>query len=170
MKIMKLVAVAALGLSASTAFAQGNGSDVTGGTVSSTISGVFVPTAGGGTNTAAGNVTITAPASTQVTVPPTSATTSMGGVTSGAPAAVASFTQTLTVSGVSAVQAQGIANALQSIGSAPTVGSIQTAVASWNAVLATMSPTQVQALVSTPQGFAAVRAILSAYRAAGRAR
>jgi len=168
MKIMKLVAVAAIGLSASTAFAQGNGSDVTGGTVSATVSGIFVPSAAGTTTTTTGPA-ITAPAATPVAVPAASAP-AVSGVTAGAPAAVASFTQTLSTSGVSPAQAQGIANALQQIGSAPTVGNIQAAVATWNATIATMTPAQITALVSTPQGFAAVQAIVAAYQAATAAK
>ena len=173
MKIINLVAVAALGLSATAAMAQtGNGSDVSGGTISSTVSGVFVPTTTG--TTIAVGTTISAPPATPINVPPVPGPAAPGiiAVTAGTPAAVATFTHTLTTSGLPPAAAQGFATALQQLGGGgtPTVGSLTAAVATWNATIATLSPVQVQALLSTPQGIAACRAIAWAYIAAGHIR
>jgi hypothetical protein len=164
MKITKLVAVAALGLFASTAFAQGNGSDVTGGTVSATVGGVFVPTSTTTVSSAGGTITVTAPPTTPVTIPQSVEAASVpAALTSGAPAAVAQFTQSLTTSGMSGGAAQGIANALQSLGANPTVASVQAALTSWNNTLQSMSAADVTALVGSPQGMAAVAKMVDAF-------
>ncbi|MBM3908851.1 MAG: hypothetical protein FJ363_12360 [Gemmatimonadetes bacterium] len=167
MKIQNLVAVAAIGLSASTAWAQSHptaGSPI----ATATVGSVFVPKPGTSVAGVArgGGVTVSAPASTPVSVPATAA----AAVAAGAPAAVASFTQSLGAAGVPAAAAQGIATALQQLSASPTVGTVATAIASWNATLATLTPTQVQAMVNTPAGRAAVRTMVRAFRGAQRAR
>jgi len=172
MKIFTLVAVAAIGLSASVAMAQ-NGSDVTGGSVSSTVGGglfskPYVPPVA--VVPPATPVAVTPPAP-PASAPPAvqAAASNVAAVTTGTPAAVASFTQNLQTTGVSATQAQGVANALQAIGSSPTVASINTAIATWNATISTMSPTQVRAFITSPSGRAALSMMRAARAAAGSA-
>jgi hypothetical protein len=161
MKITNLVAVAALGLTASTAWAQNHptaGAPQT----TATVNGIFVPAPVPPRVTGFG-VTVTAPPTTPVTVPPAPATAS---VTAGAPAAVASFTQSLTAGGVPAAAAQGVANSLQTLGSSPTLASVASAITAFNSAISSMTPAQVSALISTPQGSAAVLTLLRAYTAA----
>lgn len=164
MKIQNLVAVAALGLTASTAWAQSHPSAP--GIASSTVGGVFVPKPSTTVSRTSG-VTVTAPPSTPVSVQTVGPVTA---VATGAPAAVASFTQSLGAAGLPAAAAQGIATALQQLSASPTVGTVATALASWNATLATLSPTQVRAMINTPEGRAATRTMLRAFRGATRAR
>lgn len=160
MKIQNLVAVAAIGLTASTAFAQSHPSAP--GIASSTVSSIFVPRAAGPSGVSSGGAIVSAPASTPVSVPPSAATAAAAPVTTGAPAAVAAFTQSLGAAGVPAVAAQGIATALQQLSASPTVGSIAAAVTSWNATIATLSPTQVHALLRSPAGRAAMHTMIRA--------
>jgi hypothetical protein len=176
MKMMKLVAVAVLGLTAGSAWAQ---THPTAGAplATSTVNGIFVPAP----RLALGpNVTVSAPASTPVSVPTgtaaiglmanlpayQAAANNVAAVGTGAPAAIASFTQTLSAAGVPAAAAQGIATALQQIGTNPSVGSVATALASWNATVATMTPAQVTALIGSRAGYVALRTMMAAYRAA----
>ncbi|MBI4886146.1 MAG: hypothetical protein HY824_03555 [Acidobacteria bacterium] len=167
MKMMKLLAMAALGLTASTAIAQSHPSAP--GMASSTVSGVFIPlsyTSGVATNVTG---TITAPSATPVT-PTARPEAAASAVMAGNPASIASFTQALTASGIPGSAAQGIASALQQLGSAPTVGSVLTAAASWNAAIASLTPAQVTALTSTPQGLSSLRAMYHAFKGATAAR
>ncbi|HEY3287978.1 MAG TPA: hypothetical protein VGJ96_12750 [Gemmatimonadaceae bacterium] len=171
---LKISTAAAMMLSASVALAQ-NGSDVTGGTVGATVGGIFVPapvTAPGGFG--AGAVVVNLPPSTPVAVPPVlpapspvpaiqSAALTVSAVTTGAPVAVAAFTQTLQMSGVPLGAAQGLATALSQLSASPTVGSIITALDSWNVAMMSLTSAQVQALVSTPEGGFAVSKMISAY-------
>lgn len=166
MKIQNLVAVAAIALTASTAFAQTHPSAP--GIASSTVSGLFVPTPSGSSVQNVGGA-LALPPSTPVRpavgVQPSqpAAQASVNAVAAGSPAAVASFTQTLSTAGIPAAAAQGIATALQTLGSSPTVGSLNAAMSSWNAAIQSLTPTQVVALMQTPAGFAAARTMIANY-------
>ena len=168
MKTYLKLGAAALVLFASTAIAQtGNGSDITGGTVSATVGGVFNPGSG---STPGGPAAVTAPASTPVTPAGPPPSPAVAAVMAGTPAAVATFSAALTTAGLPSAAAAGIANALTSLqaGGAMTFA---TAVNAWNAVLATLTPTQLQSLVRSPQGRAAfgqIRAAARGARAAAR--
>jgi hypothetical protein len=164
-KLLNIVAAAAVMISAGAALAQtGNGSDVTGGTVSSTIGGLYTPSghATGGT--------FTAPSATPVTIPGGGAP-AVAGVMAGTPAAVAAFTGGLTSAGIPAAAAQGIANALTSLeaGGSVTFGNVATAVNSWNTAIASLSRPQLQALMRSPQGRAAYQTLRAARAGATRA-
>ena len=171
MKTYLKLGAAALVLFASTAIAQtGNGSDITGGTVSATVGGVFNPGSG---STPGGPAAVTAPASTPVTPAGPPPSPAVAAVMAGTPAAVATFSAALTTAGLPSAAAAGIANALTSLqaGGAMTFGNVATAVNAWNAVLATLTPTQLQSLVRSPQGRAAfgqIRAAARGARAAAR--
>jgi len=154
-KLLNIVAAAAVMISAGAAMAQtGNGSDVTGGTVSATVGGIFTPS---GTST--GGPTVTAPAATPVTMAPPAP--AAAGVMSGAPAAVAAFTGGLTSAGIPAAAAQGIATALSTLqsGGSVTFGNVASALSSWNTAVASLSAPQLQALIRSPEGRAAFQTL-----------
>ncbi len=145
-------------LSAPFAMAQtGNGSDATS-TATATISGIFVP----GGVIAGGS--FTAPASTPV---PSVGAASSVGVTLSTPQGAATFTAALSTT-IPAAAAAAITSTLTSLtaGGSMTFGNVAAAVNSWNATMSTLSPAQVRAFVSSPEGRAAVQAMRSAVSSA----
>jgi hypothetical protein len=158
-KLLNIVAAAAVMISAGAAMAQtGTASDVTGGTVSSTVGGIFTPSG------VAVHGSFTAPASTPVTISGAAGGASTAGVMSGAPAAVAAFTGGLTAAGIPLGAAQNIATALSTLqaGGSVTFGNVAAALNSWNAAVSSLSAPQLQALTRSPEGRAAYQTLRAA--------
>jgi hypothetical protein len=143
MKITNLVAVAAVALTASTAWAQ---SHPTAGApqATATVNGIFVPAVAGSFGGGSGGVTVNAPPSTPVPNPmpptygaiPQSTVNNVLSVIGGDQGAVASFTQgVMSRGGFSQQFASAAANALQLLGSSPTLQSVANATAAWNAAI-----------------------------------
>lgn len=176
MKLMNIVAVAALALSASTAFAQtGNGSDVTGASVSATVGGVFNPgldmVKNGTVATVGGTVTVAASTPVSIGNPgaglsPAAQTAhaTVNSVIGGSSAAVATYSATLTTAGLPGPVVTAIVSALQSLnqGGTITAGNVANAVSSWNTTISNMTPAQRIALATSVEGRAAIRTMIAA--------
>lgn len=166
-KLLNIVAAAAVMISATAAMAQtGNGSDVTGGTVTSTIGGLYSPS---GHESRGG--TFTAPSSTPVTIRGGGGSAAASGVMNGTPGAAAAFTGGLTNAGIPLAAAQGITNALSTLeaGGSVTFGNVANAVNSWNAAVASLTVPQLRVLMRSPEGRAAFRTLGRARSGAIRA-
>jgi len=164
-KLLNIVAAAAVMISAGAAIAQtGNGSDVTGGTVISTIGGLYTPS---GHSTGG---SFTAPASTPVTIRG-GGSGAAAGVMAGTPGSATAFTGSLTAAGIPAAAAQGITNALSTLesGGSVTFGNVASALSSWNSAVSSLSRPQLQALMRSPQGRAAFQTLVRARAGAIRA-
>lgn len=159
-KFLNVIAAAAVMISASAAMAQtGNGSDVTGGTVSSTIGGLYTPS-----GHVAGGRAFTAPSSTPVTIGTRGTSAASRAVLAGTPGASAAFTAGLTNAGIPAASAQSITNALTALtsGGSVTFGNVASALNTWNTAVSSLSHAQMQALMRSPEGRAAYVTLMRA--------
>jgi hypothetical protein len=188
---IKLAAIAAITLSAATAFAQtGNGSDVSGPAGLALGGGAFVPlpAAGGGTTTGGGasplspatinaistaaSAVLAALSTGNVTSPITNSPIGVAAaasvyalVTSGSPTSVAAVGAALTNAGLPAAQANAAVQAMAGLLAGGPVNpvSIISASVAFNALVAAMTPAQ---LANPPAEFLAMHAALAPLAAA----
>ncbi|MDB4905858.1 MAG: hypothetical protein JWO05_642 [Gemmatimonadetes bacterium] len=180
---------AALLLSASVASAQGNGSDITGPSVTqSTIAGgIFAPSAGNvGTTavpvtpavsnaivstsnsivaTVSGGGTITNPV-TGAAIPAAAATVAVSMMSSASPEIKAQVNNALSTSGASATVINTLMSTLPNLLSNPTPGQVAEALSAFNAVVNTANA---GFLANPPPEFSAIFSVLSQIAASGNA-
>jgi hypothetical protein len=167
--ILKITAAVALMLSSSVAMAQ-NGSDVTGGNVSVTVSSVFVPGLGNQLYAIGGGATVSPQTPVSISTQNNSwlgwaepaAVGVVTAVTGGNAASTASFTSALVAGNIPQGVSAEIASALQALGSQPTAGSVATAVSAWNAAVSKLTGDQLFSLMITPAGRAAINYMAAA--------